>query len=93
MAFTLADGESDGVVYDTRADCVGHQFSPQLMFYVKIPPVGVNAEMTAAMIKFYRAAYDSGRRIIDPDSPDFIVPLRQETYDAQMRAFTVKGTK
>jgi hypothetical protein len=84
MAFRLADGDSDGVVYDTRAECVTHQFSEQLCCYVKLIPMGVNAQQCQAMLSFYRAAYDNGHRIIDPEQPDYILPLTNESFRDQV---------
>ena len=84
MAFTLADGESDGVVYETRRECVAHQFSEQLCCYIKLIPMGVNAQMTQAMLSFYRAAYDAGRRIVDPEQPDYILPTTEEDFRSQV---------
>jgi hypothetical protein len=84
MAFMLADGESDGVVYETRAECVKHQFHEQLCCFIRIIPTGVNAQMTQAMLSFYRAAYDAGRRIVDPEQPDYILPTTNEDFRSQV---------
>lgn len=84
MAFMLATGESDGVVYETRKECVSHQFHEQLCCYIKIIPAGVNAQMCQAMLSFYRAAYDAGRRIVDPEQPDYILPTTEEDFRDQV---------
>jgi hypothetical protein len=51
---------------------------------VKIIPAGVNPQMTQAMLSFYRAAYDAGHRVVDPETPDYILPTTEEDFRSQV---------
>lgn len=90
MAFRLSDGESDGIAYDTRAECVKHQFWEKYYCYIKLIPMGVNPQMCQANLSFYRAAYDAGYRILDPEQPDFIPPSTNEQFRDQVSRFSSK---
>jgi hypothetical protein len=78
LAIRLADGGSDGVAYDSRYDAVKHQLHESFCAYVLVQPCGATPAIAQGTLNFYRAAYDSGRRITDPEQPDYILPLTNE---------------
>jgi len=78
VAVRLADGTSDGVLYDTRADAISHQLHESLCAYYQIPPTGISPREAEAMLRYSRFAYDNGYRLPDPETPEPIMPLRRE---------------
>lgn len=69
MAFKLADGTSDGVLYDTKQDAVRHQFHEFQCCYVALLSLmgGATAHGCAIFMNFTRDAYDAGFRLPDPN--------------------------
>lgn len=70
MAFKLADGTSDGILYDTKRDAVRHQSNERMCCYVCFRSLAQGARWkdTAVFIKFNRDLYDKGYRMPDPDA-------------------------
>lgn len=91
-AIRLADGDSDGVVYDTRADAVRHQLHEQLCAYICIPPGGMQPIEAASYINYHRQLYDAGFRLPDPEFGLPMMPLREGDQRKQIRAL-VKGRR
>lgn len=91
-AIRLADGGSDGVVYDTRADAVRHQFWEQLCCYVLIPPGGMQPIEAASYLNYHRQLYDAGFRLPDPEVGMPYMPLTLQDQRKQIRAL-VKGRR
>lgn len=85
IAVRLADGTSDGVVYDHRREAVAHQLHESLCAYVKINPKVMSVQEAASVLKFYRFAYDSGHRVIDPEGPELIMPITTQELHSQIR--------
>jgi len=77
MAFKLADGSGDNVVYDTRADAISHQFHETLAHYEQMRPKGWSADECAMTLHYARAAYDAGWRP-EREAPAPIMPVRLE---------------
>jgi hypothetical protein len=77
MAFALADGRSDNVLYDTRADAIRHQFHETLAHYEQMRPKSWSADECAMTLHYARAAYDAGWRP-EPEAPAPIMPVRLE---------------
>jgi hypothetical protein len=87
-AFRLADGTSDGIPYDTRADAIRHQLHESLCCYVKIPPDGMPAYDALRFVLINRAVYAAGFRLTDPDDDrEPILPMTNEEIDAALAAF------
>jgi hypothetical protein len=88
VAVRLADGSSDGVLYDTKRDAVRHQPDEKLAAYTCIVPGGMNICRAESFLKMSRMAYDAGFRLADPDARhgglDLIPRLTQEDQAAQM---------
>jgi hypothetical protein len=81
MAFSLAEGHSDGVLYDTRAACIDHQLDERFYAYVcmKNLMMGAKALDCQLFLEFHRQAYDSGMRLHEPNAPQMIQPI--DNYD------------
>lgn len=90
VAVRLADGSSDGTLYDSRRDAVRHQLDEQLCAYVCIPPSGMNVCAAESFLATNRKLYDAGFRLTDPDDArggrDVIPRLRSEDQARQMAA-------
>lgn len=77
VAIRLADGSSDGVAYDTRADAIEHQRnSPSRCAYYRIPPGGWSLQVCDVMLWYVRCAYDNGVR--EDPAHSLIIPLGRE---------------
>ncbi|MGH9918992.1 MAG: hypothetical protein ACRD6W_09015, partial [Nitrososphaerales archaeon] len=72
-------------VYDHRREAVKHQFHESLCAYVQIKRGGMTPREAASILKFYRFAYDSGHRVIDPEGPDLIMPITNQELSSQLR--------
>lgn len=71
MAFSLADGSSDNVMYDNKRDAVRHQKNNEYHFaFISFRNLGQGARPKdcAVFLKFNRDAYQAGYRLPDPDS-------------------------
>ena len=86
LAFKLADGSSDNVLYDSKRDAVRHQHDEKLCAYFSFRNCagGTNPREMAIFIQFTRDAYDAGFRLPDPDAvhggPDVLMTARQGDY-------------
>jgi hypothetical protein len=84
IAVNLADGSTDGVLYDTRRDAVRHQAHEQQCAYLNLAPVmgGMDVNAAYALIKFHRDAYAADYTFIDPEHPtggmDIGMPIAME---------------
>jgi hypothetical protein len=70
-AVALADGRSDGVLYDSLRDAVRHQHgNEQLFAYLRIAPHGMSVCAAEAFLRTHRLFFDAGWRLPDPDHRD-----------------------
>lgn len=78
MAFALADGNSDHVVYPTKQAAVDHQSNEFLYAYLHLGKIigGMPLRDCQLWLDIHRHAYDSGMRLINPT--DLIVPVSRE---------------
>lgn len=77
VAIRLADGGSDGIAYDTYAECVTHQrHEATRMAYFKLPLERWNAPTCDVLLWYTRKCYDSGWRV-DP-TRQLIIPQAKE---------------
>lgn len=68
LAVALADGLSDGVLYDCKRDAVCHQHhNEQLYAFICISPGDMSACEAEAFLQVNRMLYDKGLRMTDPD--------------------------
>lgn len=68
VAIRLADGGSDGTLYDGKRDAVRHQSDEQLCAYVCIAPGGMNPCQAESFMRTNRSYYEAGFRLPDPDA-------------------------
>lgn len=75
IAIRLADGGSDGVLYDTRDDAISHQLDERLCAYTALQSMmgGAKPLDCAIFLEFHRQAYDAGMRLHEPEAPQLIV--------------------
>lgn len=85
VALRLADGGSDGNLYESKRDAVRHQSDEKLCAYFSYrnAPNGFTSAKDAQLyMDYHRAAYDAGFRLPDPDDlsggPELIMPTTQE---------------
>jgi len=78
MAFRLADGTTDNVLYESRADAIKHQLHEQTCLYIAMRTTlgGVPLRDCQILIDVHRHIYDAGGRLADPDAPDIIMSTR-----------------
>jgi hypothetical protein len=68
FAAALEDGSTDGVLYDSRGECVRHQHhNEQWYTFIKIVPSTMTYCEAEVMLKTSRKAYNAGMRLTDPD--------------------------
>lgn len=84
MAFSLADGSTDEVVYDTRNDAVRHTANkPGAYCYVCLTPDGMTVRVCERFLSGHRALYASGHRIPHPEDVgglEIELPQRTEAW-------------
>ena len=68
IACALVDGQSDGVLYDSKRHAAAHQHHNEQYFtFIKINPHTMNQCEAEVMLKIARSLYDKGFRLTDPD--------------------------
>lgn len=96
VAIRLADGGSDGVLYDSKRDAVRHQVDEFRCAYVALRSLlgGATAREMHRFLDYCRKAYDAGYRLPDPDAPtggpDLIAPLTRADMMTQARLFVAR---
>jgi len=94
VAIKLADGGSDGTLYESKRAAVRHQsdeFTAAYFSYRGAPNGFSTVKDAAIWLEFVRQAYDSGFRLPDPDDahggPDLIMPMPNEHVGLQLDRF------
>lgn len=79
MAFALADGQNDGVVYPSRAEAIRHQSNEKLYAYVSFRALigGANPKDMQIWFDVQRDAYDAGMNFHEPEAPQLILPQQR----------------
>lgn len=90
FACALADGSTDGVLYDNKRDAVWHQKHNESRYtFLKVGPSSMNVCEAEVMLRTARQLYDKGLRMSDPDhkhgGPDVIKRLTVEDELNMMR--------
>lgn len=89
IAVKLVDGNTDGNLYDSRLAAVRHQSDEKLCAYIclKDAPGGMTPFAAFSVLQYYRAAYDMGARLPDPNArhggTDLYIPLPNEHIQNQ----------
>jgi hypothetical protein len=93
IAVKLADGDTDGELYDTQQDARNHQSDEFLCAYLPLRTCGggMQPRECEAYLAFHRMAYDNGYRLPDPDrrmpqrqAPQLVMPLGREVLHEQL---------
>jgi len=94
FACALADGTSDGVLYDTRFDAIRHQHHNEKFYaYFRVERYVMSVCQAESVLKFHREAYDQGLVFADRDdarlsSMEIIPRMTQEHYARQLAALS-----
>lgn len=96
FACTLADGDSDRTLYDTRREAVTHQrHNEEYYFYVQIIPGDMNPCQAESVLSGARKLDDAGIKLSDRDhhagGRTMIPRLAREDQAAQMRSLLSGG--
>jgi hypothetical protein len=73
VAIRLADGRSDGQVYDTREAAISHQPRPEFCTFVQVPPDGMPDHEAQALLAYWRELHDANVRDDAQQMP--LIPL------------------
>ena len=86
LAFSLADGSSDGTLYDSRSAAVTHQHHNELYFaYVQIIPKDMTVCDAEIFLAVQRRMYLRGIRMTDRDAPSGgMTPIPRVSREDQM---------
>jgi len=92
LAIKLADGSTDGVLYESKQAAVKHCKGNEqwyAFFSFRTAPGGFASPKEAAIfLAYHRMVYDQGGRLPDPDDrhggPDMIMPTTREQVMEQL---------
>jgi len=81
MAFALADGTTDHVVYPSKREAIAHMSDEFKYCYVHMRAClgGMPPKDAQLWLELHREAYDAGLRLADPDAPQLIFPVARGT--------------
>jgi|SRR5271166_930306 len=92
FAVALADGSSDGDLYDTRHEAIRHQHHNEKWYaYLRVERYLMSTCQAESMLKWHREAYDKGLVFVDRDdarlsSHELIPRLTVEDFTRQRLA-------
>jgi hypothetical protein len=92
FAAALADGTSDGILYDSRADAVRHQHhNEQFYAYIRLGAPSMTVCAAESVMRFQRHGYELARRHVDREDRahggrEIIPRLTNEDQERQIRA-------
>jgi hypothetical protein len=96
IAVSLADGSTDGVLYESRRAAVTHQYHETQCAYLclKEAPHGMPTQDAYVYLKYHRDAYLAGMRLIDPEKDnggyDLRMPIAREDVSRHIAALNRK---
>lgn len=101
VAIRLADGGSDGVLYESRQAAIRHQAHEQQCAYFSYrnAPNGFSSVKDAQLyLDYHRMAYDGGFRLPDPDEKEnqaveLIMPTAMEQIQLQLDPWARKQNR
>jgi hypothetical protein len=81
MAFALADGTTDHVVYPSKSEAIRHMSDEFRYCYVHLAGCasGMPPKDAQLWLELHREAYDSGLRLAEPKAPTLIFPLARNS--------------
>ena len=95
FAVALADGASDGELYDTRPEAIRHQHHNEKWFaYLRVERYVMTVCQAESMLKWHREAYDKGLVFVDRDdarlsSHELIPRMTAEDFRRQQLALRI----
>jgi hypothetical protein len=77
MAFALADGATDHIIYPSRQDAIAHMSDEHRYFYVCLRscPTGMPVKDAQLLLDVHREAADAGLGFTEPQAPQIIMPV------------------
>lgn len=83
MAFSLANGETDHVLYPSKTEAAKHRSMPERYAYVFLRSMqgGMSPRDAELYLDFYRDAADKNMQMADPFAPQLIQPLARNSYN------------
>lgn len=96
IAIALADGDTDGVLYDSKSECIRHQHHNEMFYaYSRIIPANFTPCDAEIFLRMHRMMYDKGIRLTDPDShsggKEVIKRSTREDQSSLMRSIASGG--
>lgn len=88
FAAALADGETDGNLYSSKAEAIAHQHHNESYYtYIQVTMANMNLCSAEVMIDLARRLYDKGLRMSDPGvaKRDVITRMNFEDMTAYLR--------
>jgi hypothetical protein len=84
MAFSLEDGQSDGVLYDSQTDAMARQSRPCMYLSLREAPGGILPMQAQSILTYWRMIQDAGG---GPESGPraMVMPLAREDMLSQMK--------
>lgn len=82
VAVALADGRSDGNVYDTRDAAIRHQRWPEHCTFIQVPPAAMSPFEAEAVLDYWRKLHAANVR---DDQPGLLLPLMPLTRGDRRR--------
>ena len=97
LAVALSDGHSDGVLYDTKRECILHQHHDEMWYaYICVNPTSMTPCDAEIFLKVHRMMYEKGIRLADPDDVrggrEVIKRSTREDHSSLMRSIQSGGT-
>lgn len=91
FACALADGKSDGVLYDTLDDAVRHQHHNEDWYaYLRVTNGGMSVCQAASYLRLHRQAREAGIRM-EGTRPRVAIPrLTREAFRDQVTAYALR---
>lgn len=97
VAVRLADGSSDGTLYDTKHDAIRHQADEYLCAYIRLVPRAMSVCAAESVLRWHRMSYDAGahRNLVDASDPrggrELIPRITTEDHRRQVAALIAGG--
>lgn len=94
FAVAIADGTSDGTLYDSRHDAITHQHHNETYYaYVQIVPANMSVCMAEMFLSGVRKTYEARKNLMNRDHPQGgLEPITRLTIEDQRNQLAGKPT-